>query len=189
MTANSKKDLSSAQAEALLKTLKARFEKNRLRHKDMEWAKVEARLNSNMEKLWSLNEMENSGGEPDVLDYDKNSGEYIFYDCAAESPKERRSLCYDREALDARKEFKPKNAAVDMALEMGVELLNEEEYRYLQQFGDFDTKTSSWIKTPDKIRKLGGAIFADFRFDHVFVYHNGASSYYAGRGFRTKLAI
>lgn len=184
-----KKELSPVQSEELIKTLKVRFEKNKMRHKEMEWAKVEVRLNSNMEKLWSLNEMENSGGEPDVLDYNKNSGEYIFYDCAAESPKERRSLCYDREALDARKEFKPKNAVMDMVADMGVELLSEEDYRYLQQFGDFDTKTSSWIKTPDKIRKLGGAIFADFRFDHVFVYHNGASSYYAGRGFRTKLSI
>jgi hypothetical protein len=189
MAKNIKRELSPEQIEELIKTLKVRFEKNMQRHKEMEWPAIEARLRSNKEKLWSLNEMENSDGEPDVLDYNKKTGEYIFYDCAAESPKARRSLCYDREALDARKEFKPKNAVMDMVTDMGVELLGEVDYRYLQQFGAFDTKTSSWIKTPDKIRKLGGAIFADFRFDHVFVYHNGASSYYAGRGFRTKLGI
>jgi hypothetical protein len=184
-----KKELPASQIEELLKTLKARFEKNMHRHKNIEWNKVEAKLKSGREKLWSLNEMERTGGEPDVVGYDKKTDEYIFYDCSAESPKERRSLCYDREALNARKEFKPKNSAMDMAAEMGIEILNEEEYRALQQLGEFDTKTSSWIKTPADIRKLGGAIFCDRRYNTVFTYHNGADSYYAARGFRGSLRI
>ena len=173
----------------LLKLLKTRFEKNTNRHKGIDWAKVEARLKANAAKLWSLNEMEESGGEPDVVAFDKKSGEFTFYDCAVESPKERRSFCYDRQALNARKEHKPKNSAMDMADEMGVELLDEEQYRELQQLGKFDLKTSSWLKTPEPIRKLGGAIFGDRRFDTVFVYHNGAESYYAARGFRTWLKV
>jgi Protein of unknown function (DUF4256) len=191
-----KKILSAKQREELLNTLKTRFEKNMSRHKGLEWAEVKAALDAKTEKLWSLNEMERTGGEPDVVGYDKLSagkagktGEYIFYDCSAESPKGRRSLCYDREALKARKEFKPKNSAVDMAAAMGIDLLKEEQYRELQKLGNFDLKTSSWIKTPADIRKLGGAIFCDRRYDSVFVYHNGAESYYAARGFRGSLRI
>ena len=185
----SKKKLPPAQSEELLKTLKARFEKNMNRHKGLEWAKVQARLGADTKKLWSLNEMERSGGEPDVVAFDKKTGEFIFYDCSAESPKGRRSLCYDRAALDARKEHKPENSAIDVAVAMGVELLSEEQYRELQKFGDFDTKSSSWIATPSAIRKLGGALFCDRRYDHVFVYHNGADSYYAARGFRGSLRV
>jgi hypothetical protein len=181
------KELSAEQREELLRALKARFEKNMNRHKGLEWAKVQAKLEANPEKLWALNEMGRTGGEPDVVGQDKNTGEYIFYDCSAETPKDRRNVCYDREALEARKEFKPKNTAMDMAAAMGIELLTEEQYRELQNLGKFDTKTSSWLKTPAEIRKLGGAIFADRRYDHVFVYHNGASSYYGVRGFRGSL--
>ncbi len=188
-----KKELSAAQRKTLLAALKARFEKNMNRHKGIEWAKVLARLEAAATKLWSLNEMESTGGEPDVAGHDKKTGEYIFYDCAAESPKGRRSICYDREGLESRKEFKPENNAVDMAAAMGIELLTEAQYRELQelQMGkeNFDTKTSSWLKTPDTIRKLGGAIFADFRYGTVFVYHNGAQSYYGGRAFRGMLKV
>ena len=184
-----KKKLSPEQHEKLLKTLKARFEKNMNHHKGLEWAKVEAKLKINTEKLWSLNEMESTGGEPDVVGHDKKTSEYIFYDCSAETPKDRRSLCYDREAWDSRKEHKPKNSAVDMAAAMGIELLTEEQYRELQNVGTFDMKTSSWIQTPDEIRELGGAIFCDRRYDHVFTYHNGAESYYAVRGFRGLLRV
>lgn len=184
-----KKELSAKQKKALLSILKTRFEKNKNRHKGIEWAKVLAKLESKKDKLWSLNEMENSGGEPDVVGFDKKSGEYIIYDCAAESPIERRSLCYDRKALDARKENKPKDNAMDVATAMGIKLLTEEQYRELQQLGNFDLKTSSWIKTPDSIRKLGGALFCDRRYDTVFVYHNGAESYYAARGFRGSLRV
>jgi Protein of unknown function (DUF4256) len=184
-----KKELSPAQRQELLKALKARFEKNMNRHKGLEWAQVQARLEANAEKLSSLSEMEQTGGEPDVVDRDKKTGEYIFYDCSAESPKDRRSLCYDREALDSRKENKPRGNAMDMAAAMGVELLTEEQYRGLQQLGDFDTKTSSWVRTPTAIRKLGGALFCDRRFDTVFTYHNGAESYYAARGFRGWLRV
>ncbi len=183
------KDMKAKQREELLRTLKARFEKNMNRHKGLEWAKVQAKLEANTEKLWSLNEMERTGGEPDVVGHDKKTGEYIFYDCSAESPKGRRSVCYDREALESRKEHKPKNSAIDMAAAMGIELLTEEQYRELQKLGNFDTKTSSWIKTPADIRKLGGALFADYRYGNVFVYHNGAESYYAARGFRGSLRI
>jgi Protein of unknown function (DUF4256) len=179
-----KKELSPEQRKQLLGTLKARFEKNMNRHKGLEWPNAQAKLEANPEKLWSLNEMENTGGEPDVVGQDKKTGEYIFYDCSEESPKGRRSLCYDREALDSRKENKPKGNAMDMAGAMGVELLTEEQYRELQKLGEFDTKTSSWVKTPSAIRKLGGALFCDRRFDTVFVYHNGAESYYAARAFR-----
>ena len=186
---NNKKKLSSAQREELLKTLKARFEKNMNRHKGLEWAKVQARLEADTTKLWSLNEMENTGGEPDVVGYDKKTGEYIFYDCSAESPKGRRSICYDREALESRKEHKPANSAVGMADDMGVELLTENQYRELQQLGNFDLKTSSWITTPPDIRKLGGALYCDRRYNHVFLYHNGAESYYAARGFRGSLRV
>ena len=186
---SSKMDLSPKQREELLKTLRARFEKNMNRHEGLAWAKVQARLEANAGKLWSLHEMESTGGEPDVVGHDKRSGEYVFYDCAAESPKNRRSLCYDREALEERKEFKPKNSAVGMAEAMGLELLTEEEYRELQKLGEFDTKTSSWVKTPAEIRKLGGALFCDRRFGRVFVYHNGAQSYYAGRAFRGSLRV
>ena len=186
---SNKKKLSPEQREELLRALKARFEKNMNRHKGLEWAKVQAKLEANTEKLWSLNEMERTGGEPDVVGHDKKTGEYIFYDCSAESPKGRRSVCYDREALESRKEHKPKNSAIDMAAAMGVELLTEEQYRELQQLGSFDMTTSSWIKTPSDIRKLGGAIFCDFRFGNVFVYHNGADSYYAARGFRGSLRV
>jgi hypothetical protein len=186
---NSKKQLSPPQHGELLKTLKARFEKNMKHHKGLEWAKIQAKLEANPEKLWSLNEMETTGGEPDVVGYDKKTGEYIFYDCSAESPKDRRSVCYDGEALKARKENKPKNNAIDMAAAMGIELLTEEQYRELQKFGDFDTKTSSWVQTPPEIRKLGGALFCDRRYNHVFVYHNGAESYYAARAFRGSLRV
>ena len=179
-----KKELSPAQREELLRTLKTRFEKNMDRHKGLDWAKVQSRLDANPESLWSLNEMERTGGEPDVVGHNKKTGEYMFYDCAAESPKGRRSVCYDREALEARKEHKPKDSAVDMAVAIGVELLTEEQYRELQELGEFDTKTSSWVKTPVDIRKLGGALFCDRRYGHVFVYHNGAESYYAARAFR-----
>jgi len=175
--------------EELLTALKARFEKNMNRHKGLEWAKVQAKLEANPEKLRPLHEMEKTGGEPDVVGYDKKTGEYIFYDCSAESPKGRRSLCYDGAALRSRKEHKPKNSAMDMADDMGIELLTEEQYRAFQEFGDFDTKTSSWVKTPSDIRKLGGAIFCDRRYGHVFVYHNGAESYYAARGFRGELRV
>lgn len=177
----------------LISVLKARFEKNKNRHKDIDWAGVEAKLEAarqaQPQKLWSLNEMEKTGGEPDVVGYDTARDEYLFYDCSAESPKGRRSACYDREGLESRKEFKPENNAVDMAATMGIELLTEEQYRQLQQLGNFDTKTSSWIKTPAAIRKLGGALFAEFRYGHVFVFHNGAQSYYAARGFRGSLKI
>jgi hypothetical protein len=183
-TNSNKKELSPEQREELLSALKARFEKNMSRHKGLEWAKVEAKLKANTNKLWSLNEMERTGGEPDVVGHDKKTGEYIFYDCSAESPKGRRSVCYDREALESRKEHKPENNAVDVAAAMGIELLTEEQYRELQKLGNFDMKTSSWITTPSEIRKLGGAIFADFRYGNVFVYHNGAESYYAARAFR-----
>jgi hypothetical protein len=189
MTIKNKKDLSPKQREELIKTLKARFEKNMMRHKGLEWAKVQAKLEANAKKLWSLNEMEKTGGEPDVVVHDKKTGEYIFYDCSAESPQGRRSVCYDREGLESRKEHKPKNNAIDMAADMGIELLSEEEYRELQKLGSFDSKTSSWVKTPSGIRKLGGALFADFRYGTVFVYHNGASAYYAVRGFRGSLRI
>lgn len=189
MSKTNKKKLSPGESEELLQTLKARFEKNINRHKGMEWAKVQSKLEINPEKLWRLNEMERTGGEPDIVDYDKKTGEYIFYDCSAESPKGRRSLCYDREALNSRKEFKPANSAMDIAAEMGIEILNEEQYRHLQQLGAFDTKTSSWLKTPSDIRKLSGAIFGDRRYNTVFVYHNGAESYYAARGFRGWLKI
>jgi Protein of unknown function (DUF4256) len=181
--------LSNKQREELLKALKARFEKNMNRHKGLEWAQVQAKLEADAEKLWSLNEMERTGGEPDVVGFDKKTGECIFYDCAAESPKGRRSLCYDREALESRKENKPKDSAVNLADAMGIELLTEEQYRELQKLGEFDTKTSSWVKTPSNIRKLGGALFCDRRFNTVFVYHNGAESYYAARGFRGWLRV
>jgi hypothetical protein len=185
-----KKKLSQEQGEELLRALKARFEKNLNRHKGLEWAKVQAKLEASPEKLWSLNEMERTGGEPDVVGYDKKTGEYIFYDCSAESPKGRRSVCYDREGWEARKpETRPENNAIDMAAAMGIELLTEEQYRELQELGDFDTKTSSWVKTPSDIRKLGGAIFCDRRYGNVFVYHNGAESYYAARGFRGSLRV
>ena len=185
----SNETLSKKQREELLTALKARFEKNMNRHKGLAWAKVQARLEANIEKLWSLNEMERTGGEPDVVGQDKKTGEYIFYDCSAESPKGRRSLCYDREALESRKENKPKDNAMDMAAAIGIELLTEEQYRELQKLGNFDTKTSSWVKTPSAIRKLGGALFCDRRFNTVFVYHNGAESYYAARGFRGSLRV
>jgi hypothetical protein len=175
--------------EELLRTLKARFEKNMNRHNGLEWAKVQAKLEANPKKLWSLNEMERTGGEPDVVGYDKKTGEYIFCDCSAESPKGRRSVCYDRDALESRKEHKPKESAIGMATAMGIELLTEEEYRELQKLGAFDTKTSSWVKTPSNMRKLGGALFMDRRYDHVFVYHNGAESYYAARGFRGSVRV
>ena len=184
-----KKKLSPEQREELLNTLKARFEKNMNRHKGLEWAKVRAKLEANPEKLWSLSEMEKTGGEPDVVGHDKKTGEYIFYDCSVESPKGRRSVCYDREALEARKEHKPKDSAMDMAAAMGIELLTEGQYRELQKLGDFDTKTSSWVKTPSDIRELGGALFCDRRYDNVFVYHNGAESYYAARAFRGSLRV
>jgi hypothetical protein len=184
-----KKQLLQEQHEEILKTLKARFEKNVNRHKGLEWAKILAKLETNTEKLWSLNEMERTGGEPDVVGFDKQTGEYIFYDCSVESPNGRRNLCYDHEALESRKEFKPKDTSMDMSAAMGIEILTEEQYRELQKLGNFDTKTSSWLKTPSEIRKLGGAIFADRRYDHVFVYHNGASSYYGVRGFRGSLRV
>ena len=186
---STKKTLSSKQSEALLATLKTRFENNSNRHEGLDWATIQAKLETSPEKLWSLNEMEQTGGEPDVVGYDQKTNHYIFYDCSAESPKERRSICYDREALDARKANKPENSVIDMATAMGIELLTEEEYRTLQQLGKFDTKTSSWIKTPAAVRKLGGALFCDRRYDHVFVYHNGADSYYAARAFRGSLRV
>ena len=186
---SNKKELSPKGRENLLGALKARFEKNMSRHKDLEWAEVQAKLDANPEKLWSLSEMERTGGEPDVVRQDNKTGEYIFYDCSAESPKGRRNVCYDREALDSRKEYKPENSALDMAAAMGIEILTEEQYRELQRLGNFDLKTSSWVKTPAKIRKLGGAIFCDRRYDTVFVYHNGAESYYGGRGFRGSLRV
>jgi len=182
-------ELSPEEKEQLLSALHARFEKNGNRHAGVEWAKVKKKLEGSPGKLWSLNEMERTGGEPDVIGYDKNTDEYIFYDCSAESPKGRRSLCYDRAALDARKEFKPENSAVDAAEAMGIELLTEQQYRELQQTGNFDTKTSSWVKTPDEVRKLGGAVFCDRRYNTVFLYHNGADSYYAARGFRGVLRV
>ena len=185
----SKETLSTKQREELLRVLKARFEKNMNRHKGLAWAQVQARLEANAEKLWSLHEMERTGGDPDVVGHDEKTGEYIFYDCSAESPKDRRSLCYDREALESRKEDKPKNNAIDMAAVMNMELLTEEQYRELQKLGNFDTKTSSWVKTPSGIRKLGGAVFCDRRYDTVFLYHNGAESYYAARGFRGSLRV
>src|ERR1700730_1530321 len=184
-----KKDLSPEHREELLGALKARFEKNMNRHEGLEWAKVQAKLEANAEKLWSLNEMEKTGGEPDVVGHDKKTGEYIFYDCSAESPKGRRSACYDREALESRKEHKPEANAIDMAAAMGIELLTEEQYRDLQKLGNFDTKTSSWVKTPSDIRKRGGALFCDRRYDTVFVYHNGAESYYAARAFRGSVRV
>lgn len=186
---NTKKKLTADQRSALLSIVKARFEKNMNRHKGIEWTKVQARLEANADKLWSLSEMERTGGEPDVVGYDKKTGEYIFFDCSAESPKDRRSICYDRQALDSRKEHKPKSSALDMAAAMGIELLSEEQYRALQQLGNFDTKTSSWIATPPAIRKLGGAVFCDRRYNTVFLYHNGAESYYAARGFRGSLKL
>ena len=182
-----KKQLSPEQHEELIRTLKDRFEKNMNRHKGFKWNEIEARLQANTEQLWSLNEMQRTGGDPDVVGLDKKTGEYIFYDCAAESPNGRRSVCYDREALESRKEHKPGNSAIGMAMAMGIEILTEEEYRGLQNLGKFDTKTSSWVKTPSEIRELGGAIFCDRRYDHVFMYHNGAESYYAARGFRGSL--
>ncbi|MFF2886278.1 DUF4256 domain-containing protein [Paenibacillus sp. NPDC057967] len=182
-------ELSAEQREALFKALKARFEKNMIRHEGLDWASVQAKLEANAGKLWSLNEMERTGGEPDVVHYENKTGEYFFYDCSVESPKGRRSLCYDHAALESRKEHKPANSAVGMAAEMGIELLTEAQYRALQQLGNFDAKSSSWVITPDPIRKLGGALFCDRRYDTVFVYHNGAESYYAARGFRGSLRI
>jgi Protein of unknown function (DUF4256) len=185
----SRKDLSPEQREELIRVLKVRFETNMNRHQGLEWASVHAKLEANAEKLWSLNEMERTGGEPDIVGHDKKTGEYIFYDCSAESPKGRRSVCYDREALESRKEHKPEDNAMDMAAAMGIELLTEEQYRKLQTLGNFDTKTSSWVKTPSAIRKLGGALFCDRRYDTVFVYHNSAESYYAARAFRGSLRL
>ena len=186
---NHEKQLSTQQSEDTLKTLKARFEKNRLRHPDIDWTQVQKKLEANPEKLWSLHEMERTGGEPDVTGQDRKSGEIIFYDCSPESPDGRRNVCYDREALDKRKANKPANSAMDLAAAMGIEILTEEQYRELQKLGKFDTKTSSWLITPPAIRKLGGAIFGDRRYDHVFIYHNGADSYYAARGFRGALKV
>jgi hypothetical protein len=185
----SKKKLTSQESAELLKTLKARFEKNMNRHKGLDWAKVQAKLEASPDKLWSLHQMEATGGEPDVIGFDKKASEYIFCDCSAETPKGRRSLCYDHEALEARKEHKPADSAINMAADMGIEILTEDEYRELQKLGDFDTKTSSWLKTPDAIRKLDGAIFGDRRYNHVFIYHNGAQSYYAARAFRGLLKV
>jgi hypothetical protein len=187
--AKSKNALSAEQREKLLSALKARFEQNMKRHEGLEWAKIKARLEASPEKLWSLAEMESTGGEPDVVAHDRKTGEYLFFDCSPQSPKGRYSLCYDRAALDSRKEHKPKNSAMDLAVAMGIELLTEEQYHELQKLGDFDTKSSSWLKTPDDVRKLGGAIFGDRRFGRVFVYHNGAESYYSGRGFRGWLRV
>lgn len=184
-----KKKLSPEQREELLKTLKVRFEKNMNRHKGLEWTKVKAKLEANPEKLWSLNEMERTGGEPDVVGYEKRTAEFVFFDCSPQSPKDRTSVCYDREALDSRKEHKPKNSAIDMAAAMSIELLTEEQYGELQKLGEFDTKSSSWVKAPADVRKLGGALFGDRRFGRVFVYHNGAQSYYSGRGFRGSLRV
>ena len=188
-TARNKKELSPKEHDELLSVLKARFEKNMNRHQGVEWTKVQGKLNASPEKRWSLNEMEKTGGEPDVVGHDRKTGEYIFDDCSAESPKGRRSVCYDREALESRKEHTPKNSAIDMAAAMGIEILTEEQYRELQTLGNFDTKTSSWVKTPAEIRKLGGGLFCDRRYDHVFVYHNGAESYYAARAFRGSLKV
>ncbi|MFZ1322735.1 MAG: DUF4256 domain-containing protein [Ignavibacteria bacterium] len=189
MSKKIKNELSPIQIDELLKIFKDRFEKNMNRHKGIEWSKVQKKLEANSEKLWSLNEMEITGGEPDVVGFDKKSGEYIFYDCSAESPSGRRSFCYDNEALESRKKFKPKNSAECMAAEMGIELLTEEQYMNLQKLGNFDTKTSSWLKSPSEVRKLGGAIFGDYRFGRVFIYHNGAESYYGGRAFRGSLRV
>ncbi|MDB5002622.1 MAG: hypothetical protein JWQ34_847 [Mucilaginibacter sp.] len=189
MDNSNNKYLSPEQREELLSTLKARFEKNISRHKGLEWAKVQAKLETNTAKLWSLNEMERTGGEPDIVGHDEKTGEYTFYDCSAESPKGRRSLCYDGAALESRKEYKPENSAVDMAATIGIELLTEEQYRDLQKLGNFDLKTSSWVNTPADIRKLGGALFCDRRYNTVFLYHNGAESYYAARGFRGSLKV
>jgi hypothetical protein len=189
MAKGNKKELSPKQKEELFRILKARFEKHKNRHKDIEWTKVQIKLENNIEKLWPLYEMEGTGGEPDIVGYDKKTNEYIFYDCSPESPSGRRSICYDHEALESRKENKPKNSAIHMATAIGIELLTEEEYRELQKLGKFDTKTSSWVKTPIAIRKLGGAIFCDCRYDTVFKYHNGAESYYAARGFRGSLRV
>ncbi len=186
---SNRKKLSAEQGEEVLRASKARFEKNMKRHKGLEWAKVQTRLKAHPEKLWSLHEMESTGGEPDVVGQDTKTGEYVFYDCSAESPQGRRSVCYDREALESRKEHKPKSSALEMAAAMGIELLTEEQYRELQKLGNFDSKTSSWVKTPSAIRKLGGALFCDRRYDTVFVYHNGAESYYAARGFRGSLKV
>lgn len=186
---STKKKLSSSQREELFKVLRARFEKNMNRHKGLDWAKVQARLEAKADKLWSLDEMERTGGEPDVVGHDKKTGEYIFYDCSAETPKDRKNICYDDEALESRKEHKPKDSAINLAAEMGIEILTEEQYRELQKLGSFDTKTSSWIITPPDIRKLGGALFGDRRYDNVFVYHNGASSYYSSRAFRGSLRV
>ncbi|WP_053363344.1 DUF4256 domain-containing protein [Bacillus sp. FJAT-27251] len=186
---NKSTGLSLEQRDELLTALKTRFEKNMHRHEGLEWAKVQAKLEANPDKLWSLDEMEATGGEPDVVGYDQQMDEYIFYDCSAESPKGRRSVCYDREALEARKKHKPENSAMDMAASMGIDILTEEQYRELQKLGPFDQKTSSWIQTPSDIRKLGGALFCDYRFGHVFVYHNGADSYYGARGFRGSLRV
>jgi len=185
----SKKELSVERTHELLNTLKIRFDNNMNRHKGFEWAKIQAKLDANLEKLWVLDEMEVTGGEPDIVDYDEKTSEYIFYDCSAESPKGRRSVCYDLEGLESRKEHQPENNAIDMAAAMGIELLTEEQYRFLQRLGQFDIKTSSWIVTPPEIRKLGGALFGDRRYDHVFVYHNGAQSYYAARAFRGLLRV
>lgn len=184
-----KKELSHEKGEELIEILKTRFKKNKTRHKDLEWEKIQTKLKKNTEKLWSLNEMESTGGEPDVVDYDSKTDEYIFFDCATESPAGRRSYCYDRKALDARKANKPQNNVIEVATVMGITILSEEQYRFLQQLGKFDMKTSSWILTPDAIRSHGGAIFADFRYGQVFVYHNGADSYYAARGFRASLRV
>ncbi len=189
MKSSNKKALTAAQSSALINKLKERFEKNMKRHKDADWSKLQAKLEKDAGKLWSLNEMEETGGEPDVIGVDKKTGEYIFFDCTPESPAGRRSFCYDDEALQSRKEHKPKDSAVNKAAAMGIELLNEDEYRQLQQLGNFDTKTSSWISTPAAIRKLGGAVFCDRRYNTVFLYHNGAESYYAARGFRGKLRV
>jgi hypothetical protein len=184
-----KKELPVAERQELLATLQTRFEKNMTRHAGLDWTKVQVKLEASGEKLWSLSEMERTGGEPDLIGFDQKSGDYIFCDCSAETPQERRNLCYDREALESRKEFKPKDSALDMAAAMGMEILTEEEYRHLQTLGKFDTKTSSWVKTTAEIRKLGGALFCDRRYDHVFTYHNGADSYYAVRGFRGSLKV
>lgn len=189
MGTSSKQQLSQEQQGNLFKVMKSRFEKNMNRHLNIQWNDIQLKLEASPQKLWSLNEMEITGGEPDVIGYDKKTAEYIFYDCSTETPKGRRSTCYDRKALNSRKEYKPENSAIDMADAMGIEILTEKQYRELQQFGNFDTKTSSWIKTPDDIRKLGGAIFADYRYETVFIYHNGASSYYAARGFRGSLKV
>jgi hypothetical protein len=189
MKMGNKKELPPEQREGLISALKDRFEKNMTRHRGLDWAKIQERLDANTERMWSLNEMERTEGQPDVVGHDNKTGEYIFYDCSAESPKGRRSICYDREGLESRKEHKPENSAIDMAASIGIELLTEEQYRELQKLGHFDTKTSSWVKTPPEIRKLGGAIFCDRRYNHVFVYHNGAESYYSARGFRGSLRV